>query len=221
MKIKSLFLCCFFFICLGVNAQELIDKDLYLGDYTNTTGWGKKLVFRGNAFNDATIYMGRYVDNTSSKADLRLNLGVNFAGQDRFIIGNFPYDRPTVWRDLFVVTNQGKVGIAGVSNPQYQLEVNGTIRAKEILVESGWADFVFAPGYELPSLYEVEAHINEYRHLPEIPSEAEVLENGVNLGDINVKLLQKIEELTLYTIQQQKLIDELSNKVNNLENLQK
>lgn len=107
----------------------------------------------------------------------------------------------------------------GVENPKNKLEVLGTIRATEVKVETGWADFVFDKNYKLPSLSEVENHIATHNRLPEIPSEAEVKENGVNLGEMQVKLLQKIEELTLYIIeqdkkitQQQKQIDELSKK---------
>lgn len=105
------------------------------------------------------------------------------------------------------------IGI-GTANPRYKLDVNGTIRAKEVIVETGWADFVFDDNYDLPSLRDVEAHINKHKHLPGIPAESEVKENGVNLGEMNVKLLQKIEELTLYVIEQQKEIDALKKMVN-------
>ena len=103
----------------------------------------------------------------------------------------------------------GNVGI-GTSNSQgYKLAVNGTIRAKEVKVETGWAGFVFKEGYQLPTLEEVENHINEKGHLPNIPSEAEVRANGVDLRAMNAKLLQKIEELTLYVIELRKEINEL------------
>ncbi len=97
---------------------------------------------------------------------------------------------------------KGNVGI-GVDNPQNKLEVAGTIRATEVKIEAlPWADFVFAKDYKLRSLEEVKAHIDDHKHLPDIPSEAEVKENGVSLGEMQAKLLQKIEELTLYVIQQ-------------------
>lgn len=113
-----------------------------------------------------------------------------------------------------------RIGI-GVKDPQNKLDVNGTIRATEVKVETGWADFVFDKDYKLPTLQEVENHINEHKHLPDIPSEAEVKENGVSLGEMQAKLLQKIEELTLYTIElnktvkeQGELIQELKSKIN-------
>ena len=66
----------------------------------------------------------------------------------------------------------------------------------------------FEKNYQLPKLQEVEAHIKEKGHLKDIPAVQEVMENGINLGEMDAKLLQKIEELTLYTIQQEKMLEE-------------
>ena len=111
------------------------------------------------------------------------------------------------------IHENGYIGI-GTTSPQNLLDVNGTIRAKEIKVESDWADFVFDDNYDLPSVQEVAAYIKEYKHLPGIPSATEVREEGVNLGEMNKKLLLKIEELTLYVIKQQQEIDELKSLLN-------
>ena len=98
----------------------------------------------------------------------------------------------------------GNIGI-GTANPDEKLSVKGTVKAMRVKVtQTGWADFVFAPSYRLPPLGEVERFIRQNRHLPEIPSEKEVAENGVDLGEMNRRLLQKVEELTLYIIQQEK-----------------
>ncbi len=105
-----------------------------------------------------------------------------------------------------------RVGI-GTQNPQYLLDVKGTIRAKEILVETTGADFVFADDYQLRPLSEVEAFITENKHLPEIQSAQEMQENGVSVSELQTKLLQKIEELTLYLIQQEETIQELRQEV--------
>jgi len=112
----------------------------------------------------------------------------------------------------------GNIGI-GITPSSHKLDVNGTIRAKEVKVESGWADFVFAPNYQLRSLAEVEEFIDQNGHLPDIPTAKEVEQNGVSLGEINAKLLQKVEELTLYLIEKEKEIKELkknSKKYNEL-----
>lgn len=96
------------------------------------------------------------------------------------------------------------------ANPEYQFQVKGKIRSEEIKVETAnWPDYVFAKDYKLPSLKETEQHIKEQGHLPGIPSAAEVNEHGINLGDMNAKLLKKIEELTLLLIQQNKRIETL------------
>ena len=121
-------------------------------------------------------------------------------------------DYPNVFRitatgkgDHFVINYAtGNVGV-GTLNPTEKLSVNGTIKAKKVVVStSGWSDMVFQKGYTLMPLREVEQSIQQHKHLPGIPSEQEVLENGVDVGDLQAKLLQKIEELTLYMIEQDK-----------------
>jgi len=111
----------------------------------------------------------------------------------------------------------GNVGI-GISNPNVKLAVNGTIRSKEVQVNLlDWPDYVFKKEYNLPTLEEVERHINEKGHLENIPSEEEVLKDGIYLGEMNAKLLQKIEELTLYMIEMKKENVEMRERLTRLE----
>lgn len=105
----------------------------------------------------------------------------------------------------------GKIGI-GTGNPTHKLDVRGTIRANEVLVNSGGADFVFKNDYRLPSLNEVEQFITTHKHLPGIAPADSMVQNGVNMGELQIQLLQKIEELTLYVIELQKEINILKNR---------
>lgn len=109
------------------------------------------------------------------------------------------------------INKSGSVGIGTESMFGYRLAVNGTIGSTEVKVEntSPWPDFVFRNDYKLLTLEQVEQHINENGHLPEIPSESEVTENGINLGEMDSKLLMKIEELTLYMIDMNKRMNQL------------
>ncbi len=109
------------------------------------------------------------------------------------------------------INEKGNVGI-GTLTPDSKLTVAGKIHSQEVLVTinaGGGADFVFENGYNLPSLRKVETYIKENKHLPEIASAKEMEVDGLKLAEMNIKLLQKIEELTLYTIQQQKEIDSI------------
>lgn len=189
---------------------------------------GRKLLFSLFSDNGDPIYMARFNRDTN-KSDLRINIGDDAGGDDRFVVGNITWNSGGVWKDWFVVTNQARVGI-GVSYPTCaldingavkasKLDVNGTIRSKEVKIEAtGWADFVFDKDYKLPSLSEVENHIKESKTLPGIPSEQQVKEEGIDLGDMQAKLLQKIEELTLYVIDQDKRIKALEEENKNLKN---
>ena len=107
------------------------------------------------------------------------------------------------------------VGI-GTATPNYMLDVNGTIRANEIIVNSGSADFVFDEDYNLRSLSEVHRFIQEHKHLPEIQSAEQMEKNGVSVNELQIQLLQKIEELTLYLIQQEQTIQGLQQQVEQL-----
>lgn len=107
------------------------------------------------------------------------------------------------------INNYSNVGI-GTDDPLYKLDVRGTVRADEVLVNNvSGADFVFDESYRLRPLSEVKEYVQTNQHLPEIPSAEEMQQNGVNLNELQMQLLQKVEELTLYIIQQEQRIQEL------------
>ena len=115
---------------------------------------------------------------------------------------------------LMTVTANGNVGI-GTITPTYKLSVNGSIRTKEVIVESGWADYVFDETYTLASLENLEKYIRQNKHLPNIPSAKEIEENGLKVGDVEKRMMEKIEELTLYIIDLKKQCNEMSKTLGN------
>ena len=113
--------------------------------------------------------------------------------------------------------NAGGVGIGTANVAGFKLAVNGIIRAKEIRVQTGWADYVFADDYTLRPLDEVETFIKANKHLPDIQPAAEIQENGLDVAATTTKMMVKIEELTLYLIDLKKENDALKARVNALE----
>src|SRR5690606_30422515 len=135
---------------------------------------------------------------------------------------------PLIWGDFALdqLKFNGKVGIgnsfgnfpttAGTVNVSaYSLFVNGGILTEEVrvILKAQWADYVFEEDYNLPKLEEVETFIKENKHLPNVPSAKEVTENGIELGEIATIQQEKIEELTLYIIEQNKLNKEQSEQL--------
>ena len=119
---------------------------------------------------------------------------------------------------ISIIRASGDVGIGTADTKGFKLGVKGKIAAEEVKVAThdNWADFVFKKEYKLPTLKEVEKHIKAKGHLRDIPSAEEVEKNGFYLGEMDAKLLQKIEELTLYTISQEKQLENQSKEIKTL-----
>lgn len=164
-----------------------------------------------NAY-DAHIYtnMGSFIFNTAIYSGTGVFGTLN--SSDLLFKTNSTSTRMTI------LQSNGYVGI-GTPIPQYLLDVKGIIRATEVKIEhvDQFADFVFLPDYSLPSLQQVDEFISSNGHLPGIPSEAEVKENGMGLVEMQIKLLQKVEELTLYVIEQDKRALEQEKRIKELE----
>lgn len=115
----------------------------------------------------------------------------------------------------FSITNAGRVGI-GTTAPDSRLTVKGAVHAEEVKVDLSIPapDYVFEENYTLPSLVETKKYIQEHKHLPEVPSAADMEANGINVGEMNLILLKKVEELTLHVIRQQEEIQALKKQLN-------
>ncbi|RXG11373.1 hypothetical protein DSM03_11710 [Leeuwenhoekiella aestuarii] len=168
------------------------DDFLYDGQYLNHYGFG----FHG------------YQDGSTGYLEPR----------NAYISGHFGIDLFTGGTNRLRIHRTGGVSIGtAIRQPGYLLSVNGKIKAKEVKVSIvEWADFVFQTDYKLPRLQDVELFIAQNGHLRGVPSAKTVKEESVNLGEMDSKLLQKIEELTLYVIQQGKQITELQGENINL-----
>lgn len=117
--------------------------------------------------------------------------------------------------DLGSATTDNFIKLENQAGVQFIIDGNGKVWAKEIEItlQSPLGDFVFEEDYDLLSIYELELFVKNNKHLPNVPSASDVQANGINLGEMDNILLQKIEELTLYTIEQQKVIDELRTEI--------
>ncbi|CAN5426625.1 hypothetical protein BH09BAC6_BH09BAC6_30140 [soil metagenome] len=148
---------------------------------------------------------GAYGANTVYKntAQQWMSGMINAAAISRYSI----YD-VTNSTERLVVLNNGNIGI-GITNPLEKLAVNGTIHSKAVIVDLlGWSDYVFNSNYRLAGLSDVKTYIDKNHHLPDMPSEAEIVKTGLNLGDMNKLLTKKVEELTLYAIGQENQVKE-------------
>ena len=186
---------------VGIGTTTPVSK-LNVGGTLGQYLWGI-----GNGWGDFSISDGVY-GIAFGVADGGLGAGTNAiwtkGGAEILKIGN-----PTVGV-IMQLSKNGDVGI-GTTTPDARLTVKGDIHAEEVKVDLNvpGPDYVFAPDYDLPSLESIRKYISENRHLPEVPSAKEMEENGIDLGEMNMLLLKKIEELTLHILQQEEEINSL------------
>lgn len=162
---------------------------------------GKRLYFGAAFDNTDPVYLARF-NTASDRTTLRMCLGDNSDNLDLLEIGSM-----TTGSNTWI--------------PAVRIGANGTLVAKEVCVNLnlGWCDYVFEEDYKLMSLNELKKFINKYHHLPEIPSANEMEKTGLNLNNIVTLQMKKIEELTLYTIEQDQKIETMEERLKKLEAL--
>jgi hypothetical protein len=119
------------------------------------------------------------------------------------------------YASLLVIKPNGNIGMGTEDTYGYKLAVNGAIITEEVTVKvhENWPDYVFHESHDLMPLDKLNSYINVNRHLPGIPSAAEISRDGLKVGAMEALLLEKIEELTLYIIQQDRKIVEMESKI--------
>lgn len=181
-----------------------------------------------------------YIKNTSYGAALHINNSGNNSAYNKLLF--FEYSAPTTEimkvrntalnYDAFVLNSSGGMTInngnyipfdlkadgqlimSNATGKTFQFDPNGLLRARRIKVDAdSWADFVFEPNYDLMPLPEVKAYVEENKHLPGVPSEQEVVEQGIDLAAMNKILIQKVEELMLHMIDQNETVTELKAEI--------
>jgi hypothetical protein len=205
------------------------DKNLFLGSINYNTAGGK-VVFPGGKVGIGTddpvgkleVYGGGDLTIRGSTADAG---DVVFLTNTKSQLGRIWTQDPGKLHlstndnnpDMTISTN-GFVGV-GTLNPDQRLTVKGKVHAEEIVVDLSVPapDYVFEPDYKLPSLFEIEMFVKENKHLPEVPSSKEMEENGLNLKEMNLLLLKKVEELTLHLIDMNKENQELKKRLDKIE----
>lgn len=170
-------------------------------------------------------------DNTNGLDDARLLFSYRNKAKQWAVGGYNNSTKFSIWEDAgdgvygsgwgterLTIVSGGNVGI-GTANPgTYKLAVNGGIHSQSVQIDmNGWSDYVFKPTYRLQSLSYLKAFISHNHHLPDVPSEEEVIKKGVDLGEMNKLLLKKVEELTLYLIEKDKQANEQEKKIEVLE----
>jgi hypothetical protein len=199
--------------------------DLILGRFnTDSTIYDVSVITPGSVtYGDFADYGSKTRFNGAVWIAGNVGIGVDVPTAQLHTTGSVRFAGLTVdsaLNNVVVCDTSGNLYIRSASSlaandfPRSSLAVNGTIKAKNLqLRPKGWADYVFDSRYRLPALSEIESYIRREHHLPGMPSAAAVQANGVDVGETQTALLKKIEEITLYSIEQDKRIKEQDQQI--------
>ena len=178
-----------------------------------TGGYTFSYATSGSPWNGALISFGGFSNNYDCQ--ISTDYGPHGGNHISFRTRNGDGVGWNTWNEIW---HSGNLNKDDIDFNCKNLYANGNLWAKEIKVAltNPWADFVFKPGYKLISLDELEQFIKQKGHLPEMPTADEIQTNGINIGAIQTKLLQKIEEQTLYIIELDKQLQELKKQMEEL-----
>jgi len=194
-------------ISIPVSTLEIVDVNptLFLRN-TNSGGYTSLRLYNDFGYSGAHFLEVDYAGSTMA-GSLLVN-GPQNESASISTPGSYPLAFGTNNTARMTITAAGLIGI-GTHSPDKALTVNGSVHAKEIIVDLSipTPDYVFEESYKLPSIEQVKAYIKQNKHLPEIPSAKDIKANGINVGEMNTLLLKKIEELTLYVIEMKEAAD--------------
>lgn len=203
---------------LHIEGDQYVSGNLQIGvPYSmhsgqSNMGYGAGIQMYGNS---DPIWLRRF-NVVPDVSELRVNIGDD--GNDRFVVG-YTFYADGEWKPSVSITASGAMGIGTTSIPSgYRLAVGGSVIAEKVKVQlqNNWPDYVFDSSYRLRPLSDVEKYIQQYKRLPDMLSAKEVEDQGLDVGNNQAVLLKKIEELTLYIIEQDKELKSLRSELNQL-----
>lgn len=172
------------------------------------TTWGRLLI------TNPTMGASLHVEHTDTNTDFQKLIYFTYKNPKTEILKAYNSQTGVVTHQFYA---SGKTMIHNGTRAIFQLESDGLLRLRRVKIdEANWPDYVFEKDYQLPSLNQVEKFIEQNGHLPNVPSRKEILEDGVEVGEMLRILTEKVEELTLYSIEQQKLIEGQQKKIEEL-----